>query len=176
MTRVLMVCLGNICRSPTAEAVFARMLEDEGLADRVEVASAGTGAWHVGNPPDERSAAAAARRGITLRGTAQQVRHQDFQDYDLLVAMDASNRRDLLRLAGDDQDARAKVVLLRELDPEADETDVPDPYWTGGPARRPSGRLRHPEDGGPTGFDDVLDVVESGCRGLLTELRARGLA
>jgi protein-tyrosine phosphatase len=159
--RILMVCLGNICRSPTAEAVMVGLLEEEELADRVEVASAGTGSWHVGNPPDERSAAAALRRGITLRGTAQQVRDADFADYDLLVAMDASNHADLLRLAGDDEALRDKVVLLRELDPDAvaaRDTDVPDPYY-----------------GGPNGFDTVLDVVESGCRGLLAELRARGL-
>lgn len=134
------------------------LLEREGLGDVVEVASAGTGGWHVGDPPDARSAAAAARRGITLRGTAQQVRPTDFEDYDLFVAMDASNRRDLLALAGEHRD---KVVLLRELDPEAvavGDTDVPDPYY-----------------GGPHGFDTVLDVVEAGCAGLLRELRERGL-
>nr|WP_154733282.1 MULTISPECIES: low molecular weight protein-tyrosine-phosphatase [Solirubrobacterales] len=159
--RILMVCLGNICRSPTAEAVMVALLEREGLADRVEVASAGTGDWHVGDPPDARSTAAAARRGVHLRGAAQQVTRRDFADHDLLVAMDASNRRDLLALAGDDAAARDRVVLLRELDPAAvaaGDTDVPDPYY-----------------GGPDGFDVVLDVVEAGCVGLLAELRARGL-
>lgn len=161
MTRILMVCLGNICRSPTAEAVMVGLLEEEGLADRVEVASAGTGSWHVGHPPDERSAAAALRRGVTLRGTARQVRDADFAEFDLLVAMDASNHADLLRLAGDDEELRDRVVLLRALDPDAvaaGDTDVPDPYY-----------------GGPDGFDTVLDVVEAGCRALLVEMRARGL-
>jgi len=159
--RILMVCLGNICRSPTAEAVMIRLLEAEGLADRIEVASAGTGSWHVGEPPDARSAAAARGRGVQLHGHAQQVTGADFARYDLLVAMDASNRRALLALAPDAQ-AREKVVLLRELDPEAlaaRDTDVPDPYY-----------------GGTDGFDIVLDVVEAGCRGLLERLRADGLA
>jgi protein-tyrosine phosphatase len=158
--RILMVCLGNICRSPTAEAVMVRLLEDEGLADVVEVASAGTGNWHVGDPPDARSAAAARGRGIILRGRAQQVTSADFARYDLLVAMDASNRRNLLALAPDVA-AREKIVLLRELDADAmaaGDTDVPDPYY-----------------GGERGFDVVLDVVEAGCRGLLARLRADGL-
>lgn len=158
--RILMVCLGNICRSPTAEAVMVRLLEDEGLADRVEVASAGTGGWHVGEPPDARSTAAARGRGVRLRGRAQQVTPADFHAYDLLVAMDASNRRNLLALAPHPQ-AREKVVLLREHDPDAlaaRDTDVPDPYY-----------------GGADGFDIVLDVVEAGCRGLLARLRADGL-
>jgi len=158
--RVLMVCMGNICRSPTAEAVMVRLLQDTGLDGHVEVDSAGTGGWHVGDPPDARSTAAAARRGIHLRGRAQQVRTSDFHAYDLLVAMDASNHRDLLR-AAPDEDTREKVLLLRELDPAslaAGDTDVPDPYY-----------------GGPDGFDIVLDVVEAGCRGLLARMRADGL-
>lgn len=139
---------------------MVRLLEEEGLADVVEVDGAGTGSWHVGEPPDRRSAAAAHARGITLRGAARQVTHADFERFDLLVAMDAANRRDLLALAPH-EDAREKVVLLRELDPAAaasGETDVPDPYH-----------------GGARGFEDVLDVVERGCRGLLDEMRSRGL-
>ncbi len=154
-----MVCMGNICRSPTAEAVMVRLLEEHGLGGRVEVASAGTGGWHAGEPPDARSTAAAARRGIHLRGQAQKVRVQDFDEYDLLVAMDGANRRDLLALAPSSE-ARAQVLLLRELDEESvasGDTDVPDPYY-----------------GGPDGFDIVLDVVERGCRGLLERLRTDG--
>ena len=155
-----MVCLGNICRSPTAEAVMVALLEEEGLSDRVEVDSAGTGGWHVGNPPDPRSTAAARERGIALRGCARQVTSTDFDAFDLLVAMDTANHRDLLGSAPDDA-AREKVVLLRALDRDAvaaGALDVPDPYY-----------------GGERGFDEVLDVVESGCRALLIEMRERRL-
>ena len=153
--RILFVCMGNICRSPTAEGVMRRLLEDEGLADRVEIESAGTGDWHVGNPPDERATVAARRRGITLAGAAQQVRPADFRRFDLLIAMDRSNLRELLALAPDEE-AAEKVRLLREFDPAASgELDVPDPYY-----------------GGDRGFETVLDMVEAACRGLLDELRA----
>ena len=147
--------MGNICRSPTAEGVMRRLLEDEGLADRVEIESAGTGDWHVGHPPDERATLAAGRRGITLAGAAQQVRPADFRRFDLLIAMDRSNLRELLALAPDEE-AAEKVRLLREFDPAASgELDVPDPYY-----------------GGDRGFETVLDMVEAACRGLLDELRA----
>jgi protein-tyrosine phosphatase len=144
--RILFVCLGNICRSPTAEGVMRHLLRERGLEDRVEVASAGTGGWHVGSPPDERSAAAAAARGITLEGGAQQVRPTDFERYDLLVAMDRDNLADLLAMAPDDR-ARAKVRLL------LGDADVPDPYY-----------------GGASGFDDVLDLVTEACERLVDEV------
>jgi protein-tyrosine phosphatase len=147
--RILFVCLGNICRSPTAEGVMRHLLLERDLEDEVEVDSAGTGGWHVGSPPDERSAAAAARRGITLGGAARRVQRRDFHDYDLLVAMDRSNLADLLDLAPDPE-ARAKVRLL------LDEADVPDPYY-----------------GGADGFDDVLDLVTEACERLLDEVAAR---
>ena len=146
MRRVLFVCMGNICRSPTAEGVMRHLLRERGLEDAIEVASAGTGGWHVGDPPDARSTEAARRRGILLEGAAQQVSRADFDRYDLLVAMDRSNLRDLLALAPDEE-ARAKVRLLLHDD------DVPDPYY-----------------GGPSGFDDVLDLVTGGCERLLDEL------
>ena len=151
--RLLFVCLGNICRSPTAEAVMRHVLREEGLEDAVEVDSAGTGSWHAGNPPDERSAAAALRRGITLDGAARQVAAGDFSSFDLLLAADASNRRALLDLAADEA-SRAKVRMIREFDPEAGgDLDVPDPYY-----------------GGARGFDDVLDIVERSCRALLDDI------
>jgi len=156
--RLLFVCLGNICRSPTAEAVMTRLVADAGLEREFELDSAGTGAWHVGCPPDERATQAAAARGITLRGAARQVTAADFEAFDLLVAMDAQNQRDLRALAPDAAGA-AKVRLLREFDPAsagAASLDVPDPYY-----------------GGPGGFDRVLDLVEAACAGLLAELRAR---
>ena len=157
MTRVLFVCLGNICRSPTAEGVFRRLVRDEGLDGRIEIDSAGTGDWHVGEPPDARATEAADARGIDLAGSARQFRPEDFRRFDLILAMDGENRRDLLRLAPDD-DARAKVRLFREFDPAADggDLDVPDPYF-----------------GGERGFEHVLDLVDAAARGLLDELRPR---
>jgi protein-tyrosine phosphatase len=147
--------MGNVCRSPTAEGVMRRLLEDEGLADRVEVESAGTGGWHAGEPPDERATLAARRRGITLSGAAQQVRPADFRRFDLLIAMDRANLRELLAIAPDEE-AAEKVRLLREFDPASSgDLDVPDPYY-----------------GGDRGFETVLDMVEAACRGLIDELRA----
>ena len=145
--RILFVCMGNICRSPTAEGVMRRLIEDEGLD--IEVDSAGTGGWHAGEPPDERATVAAQRRGVTLEGAARQVKESDFRRFDLLVAMDRGNLRDLLDLAPDEE-AREKVRLL------VPDADVPDPYY-----------------GGDRGFETVLDMDESACRELLDELRER---
>ncbi|MDP9133887.1 MAG: low molecular weight phosphotyrosine protein phosphatase [Actinomycetota bacterium] len=157
--RLLFVCLGNICRSPTAEGVMRHLLVAEGLADAVEIESAGTGDWHVGHGPDQRSAGAAAGRGIELAGEARQVVAADFETFDLILAMDRSNHDDLLLLAPDDA-ARERVRLLREYDAEAvaaGELEVPDPYY-----------------GGADGFEDVLDVVTRACQGLLdAEVRPR---
>jgi protein-tyrosine phosphatase len=158
--RVLFVCLGNICRSPTAEGVMRELVSREGLEGAIVVESAGTGAWHVGSPPDARAAEAARARGVELSGTARQVRTQDFEDFDYLVAMDAENLRALRSLAhGEDQ--RAKVRLLREFDPasaggaeDAGGLDVPDPYY-----------------GGADGFDEVFELVRAACAGLLEQLR-----
>lgn len=156
MTRILFVCLGNICRSPTAEAVMTRLVREAGLEGEVELASAGTGAWHVGNAPDARATAAARARGFEMQSVAQEVEAGDFDQFDLLIAMDADNARNLRRLAPDAQ-AAAKVRLLREFDPAsagAPDLDVPDPYY-----------------GGADGFGHVLDLVEAACAGLLDELR-----
>jgi protein-tyrosine phosphatase len=156
--RVLFVCLGNICRSPTAEGVMRKLVREAGLEDRIEIDSAGTGGWHIGASPDERSTAAARARGIALSGAARSVTGADFDDWDLLVAMDRDNERELLYRAPDDE-ARAKVRLLRSFDPESvarGELEVPDPYY-----------------GGDRGFEDVLDIFDAGCRGLLEELRAQ---
>jgi protein-tyrosine phosphatase len=154
-TRLLFVCLGNICRSPTAEGVMRALVEREGLAERIELESAGTGAWHVGNPPDARATAAARARGVTLEGRARQVRLEDFEDFDLLLAMDRENLEELRRLApGDEQ--REKVRLLREFDPAgaAGDLDVPDPYY-----------------GAAGGFDEVFELVQAACEGLLEHVR-----
>ncbi len=155
-TRLLFVCLGNICRSPTAEGVMRMLVEREGLQSAIHVESAGTGGWHVGSPPDARAAEAARARGVALDGTARQVRAQDFDDFDLLVAMDGENLRALRSLAPGEQE-RAKVRLLREFDPAsagAGDLDVPDPYY-----------------GGAGGFDEVFELVQAACEGLLEQIR-----
>ena len=148
--RILFVCLGNICRSPTAEATMRKLVAEAGLDHEIEVDSAGTGSWHLGDAPDSRSTEAAARRGIFLDGAARLVDDSDFDANDILVAMDRANRDELLALAPSEE-ARAKVRLLL-ADPER---DVPDPYY-----------------GGADGFDTVLDVVGEGCRALLEEIQA----
>jgi protein-tyrosine phosphatase len=156
-TRVLFVCLGNICRSPTAEGVMRSLVEREGLRDSIQLESAGTGAWHVGSAPDERATAAALARGVELEGRARQVRAEDFEDFDLLLAMDGENLRELRRLApGEEQ--RAKVRLLREFDEASTgaDLDVPDPYY-----------------GGAGGFDEVFELVRAACEGLLEQIRPR---
>jgi protein-tyrosine phosphatase len=159
--RILFVCMGNICRSPTAEGVMRGLLRAQGLEEAVEVQSAGTGGWHAGSAPDERAVAVARSRDIVVEGEARQVTAEDFERFDLLLAMDRENERELLARAPDEQ-ARAKVRLLREFDPAsvaAGDLDVPDPYY-----------------GGPHGFDRVLDQVQAACRGLLDEVRAAGAA
>jgi protein-tyrosine phosphatase len=157
--RLLFVCMGNICRSPTGEAVMRALLAREGLADRVTVDSAGTIGYHAGHAPDRRATAAARLRGILMEGAARQVVVEDFDRYDLLLAADAENVADLRALAPDDA-AAAKVRRLREFDraaAAAGDLDVPDPYY-----------------GGARGFDDVLDQVQAACDGLLEHLRSEG--
>jgi len=132
------------------------LVREAGLEDAIEIESAGIGDWHVGHPPDRRAAEVARRRGVTLEGSARQVRPGDFDDFDLLLAMDRDNLRELRALAPD-AEAAEKVRLLREFDPAsagAPDLDVPDPYY-----------------GGAQGFETVLDQVEAACRGLLDTLR-----
>jgi protein-tyrosine phosphatase len=148
--RILFVCLGNICRSPTAEAVMRGLIAERGLEDEIEVDSAGTGSYHIGYPPDERSVEAAAERGVEVSGEARKVAYGDFSDFDLLVAMDRSNRDNLLALAQTEEDRR-KVRLLRSY---ADgDLDVPDPYY-----------------GGEDGFDEVFGIIERSCAAMLEEV------
>ena len=156
--RVCFVCSGNICRSPTAEAVFRRQLAEAGLAGEVEVDSAGTGDWHVGEAADRRSVAALRSRGYPAwLHEAKQFGPADFAGRDLVVALDSGHERELLALAPTPAD-RAKVRMLRGYDPAAAADpagpDVPDPYY-----------------GGEHGFEHVLDLVEAACRGLLPEVR-----
>lgn len=157
--RLLFVCLGNICRSPTAEGVMRQLVREEGLEDSIELDSAGTGGWHVGSPPDARAVAAARARGIILDGSARKVSRDDFDDFDLVLAMDRSNLRELRQLARFEE-GRSKIRLLREFDPASapdEDQEVPDPYY-----------------GAPGGFDEVLDLVQAACRGLLAHIRAGG--
>ena len=157
--RVLMVCMGNICRSPTAEAVLRQRLEQAGLADQVEVDSAGTHAHHVGSPPDERSQEVGRRRGYNLDHLrARKVAPLDYERFDLLLAMDWDNLALLEERCPQDQ--RRKLRRLTEFipgnHPLAGSVVVPDPYY-----------------GGREGFDHVLDLVEAACDGLMEHLRMR---
>ncbi|MGS0892494.1 low molecular weight protein-tyrosine-phosphatase [Burkholderia stagnalis] len=156
MTRfaICFVCLGNICRSPTAEGVMRHQVDAAGLAGGIEIDSAGTGDWHVGEPPDTRAQAAARARGYDLSALrARQVSAADFERFDLLLAMDEANFAELRRRCPPRH--RDKVRLLMEFAPGA-ETEVADPYF-----------------GGAQGFEQVLDQVERACEGLLETLRAR---
>ena len=155
--RILFVCLGNICRSPTAEGVMRHRLREAGLGEDVDVESAGTGGWHIGHPPDERATASAAARGIALDSRAQRFESSHFDDFDLIVAMDRQNLADIRSLAPH-ADAEGRIQLLREFDPlavESGDLEVPDPYY-----------------GGEDGFEEVLDMVERACAGLIGEIEA----
>ncbi len=151
--RVLFVCLGNICRSPTGEALLKVVVTENGLGGSIDVDSAGTGAWHVGEAPDRRMTAAAARRGYRLEGRARQVEASELGEWDLVIAMDQQNLSDLQSLPGAGQ---AHIRLFSDFLPPGSPVDVPDPYY-----------------GGPEGFDRVLDLVEEGCANLLEELVMR---
>ena len=149
---VLFVCMGNICRSPTAEGVFRHMAEQAGVADRVEIDSAGTHAYHINEPPDRRAQAAAERRGISMSDIrARRVQADDFQRFDYIIAMD----RDNLALLTEWSDAEHQDKIRLFLDyASTQEDEVPDPYY-----------------GGASGFERVLDLVEDASRGLLATLR-----
>ena len=158
MIRICFVCLGNICRSPTAHGVMEHLVRERRLDDVIEVHSAGTGAWHVGARPDRRSEETARRRGFSLPGVAEHFTAADFDRFDRVLAMDRSNLESLRRLARHDGD-RSKLSLFRAFDPQATPHDdeVPDPYY-----------------GGPDGFELVFDMCERTCAVLLDDLlRAR---
>lgn len=152
--KILFVCMGNICRSPTAEAVFRKHLEDADLADKVAIDSAGTGDWHVGKPPDERACQASAKRGYKLETLrARQISRSDFQLFDLILAMDHDNLEHLRALLGTASGAELDLLLGRyHLGQDA----VPDPYY-----------------GGEEGFEEVLDLIEQASVRLLDEIRER---
>ncbi|MDX1592661.1 MAG: low molecular weight protein-tyrosine-phosphatase [Gammaproteobacteria bacterium] len=152
MTRILFVCMGNICRSPTAEGVFRKLLDEQGIGDEYHVDSAGTHAYHVGEPPDSRAQQAAMRRGIDLSDQrARQVEVGDFAAFDRILAMDGENLAMLeARCPGEH---RHKLARLLDYAPDCGRRDVPDPYYGGG-----------------RGFEEVLDLVTAAGRGLLAQL------
>lgn len=155
--KVLFVCLGNICRSPTAEGVFRHLVEAEGLDDVIGTDSAGTSDWHIGAPPDRRAQAAAKRRGIDLSDLqGRQVTAGDFDEFDYVLAMDQRNHAALSSLAPNGRADRLHMFL--SFAPGIADMEVPDPYY-----------------GGDTGFDDVLDMIEAASRGLLDHILATDL-
>ncbi len=151
--KLLFVCLGNICRSPAAEGVMRRMIDEAGLGDVILIDSAGTAGWHHGKRADQRMLAAATARGFDLTSFARQVQNVDLEQFDLVLVMDRSNHQDLRAF---DRESRHghKVRLFCEFCSRHQETEVPDPYY-----------------GGPEGFDKVLDLLEDGCAGVLTHVR-----
>ncbi|MCB2153290.1 low molecular weight phosphotyrosine protein phosphatase [bacterium] len=154
--RVLFVCMGNICRSPAGEGIFKSLVEERGLEGRIEVDSAGTIAYHVGESPDRRMQAAANRRGYQLDSRGRHFQPPDFETFDLIIAMDRNNLRDILK-----QDPKKqyhdKVRLLSDFHSRADQKDVPDPYY-----------------GGEAGFELVLDLIEEACEGILEHMLQEG--
>jgi protein-tyrosine phosphatase len=154
ITRILFVCLGNICRSPAAEAMLQMLVDRNGLSNRVVIDSAGTYGGHSGERSDSRMRSAAAQRGIEMTHRARQVREEDFERFDMLIAMDDNNYESLFRLAPD-RDAQQKIYRFREfLRHNPDWSYIPDPYYEG-----------------HEGFELVLDLLEDGCSTLLDQLR-----
>ena len=153
---VLFVCTGNICRSPSAEGVFRELIAREKLVDHIDVASAGTHGWHVGNPPDPRSIEAALRRGVDIRAQrSRQFKASDYDSNDYVLAMDEENMRFLKPTFS--ADARAHLAKFLTFAPHLGEEDVPDPYYGEG-----------------NGFETVLDMIEAASEGLLADIRASG--
>ena len=153
MVSVLFVCMGNICRSPTAQGVFARHVEDQGLADFIVIDSAGTHAYHIGEPPDARASAAAMNRGIDLSSQqARRVSPDDFERFDYVLAMDNDNYEILATNCPSGYESRLRLFL--EFAPDLEAREVPDPYY-----------------GGTSGFERVLDMIEQASAGLLADIR-----
>ena len=152
--RILFVCLGNICRSPTAEAIFRGVVEKAHLTDQFVIDSAGTGSWHEGEPPDDRMRAAGARAGYTLSGRARQVQLSDHHQFDHIFAMDRQNLSNLRNNAP--SNAAADLHLFRDFDPEGQGLDTPDPYY-----------------GGVAGFDEVVEIVARTSVAILNHLTTK---
>lgn len=153
VSRILFVCLGNICRSPAAEGVMQFMVEEAGLSAEIRIDSAGTEGWHHGKLPDARMREAAKNRGYMLQSRARQVRREDLETFDLILAMDADNLRNLRALDPAGRH-RGKIRAFCEFCTTHTEQEVPDPYY-----------------GGPEGFEKVLDMLEDGCTNMLRQIR-----
>ncbi len=152
MKKVLFVCLGNICRSPTAQGVFQKIIDDNGLNDRLMVDSCGTGAWHIGNPPDDRTISAAAARGYDLSHLrARKLCAADFETFDYILAMDTRNLADVIKNTPDNYPGR--IQLLLDYHEDDNILEVPDPYYGNG-----------------EGFERVFTLIESACQSLVKEL------
>jgi protein-tyrosine phosphatase len=157
--RVLFVCMGNICRSPTAQGVFRKLVEEAGLLDRIEIDSAGTHAYHVGEPPDRRAQETAMRRGIALSDLrARRVEPEDFERFDYLLVMDQDNYHHMSALCPEGCGMERRLMLLMDFAPDMRMREVPDPYY-----------------GGAGGFETVFDMVEAAAEGLLEDIRRRHL-
>lgn len=157
MTKVLFVCMGNICRSPSAEGVFRQLVGEAGLSDYVRIDSAGTHAFHVGEAPDARAQAAARKRGYDIsHREARQITQDDFREFDLILAMDWDNLAALQQQCP--KQYQHKLMLLMRFANEYEEATVPDPYY-----------------GGPEGFGKVLDYIEDACQGVLELVRKRAM-
>lgn len=157
-TRLLFVCLGNICRSPSAENIMNHLIKQQQLTDRIVCDSAGTSSYHIGSEPNPRMAAAAQKKGITLEGSARQFTKADFQNFDVILAMDRSNYQDILSVADADSEAlgaQQKVKLMCDFCRNHDDREVPDPYY-----------------GGEAGFDYVIELLTDACGGLLEAVEA----
>lgn len=153
MVKVLFVCMGNICRSPTAEGVFRHLVNNINAADDILIDSAGTHAYHVGEPPDSRSLSTAKTRNIDMsQQRARKVHVNDFEEFDYILAMDADNHAELMRICP--ENLQHKVELFLNYSNRFNETEVPDPYY-----------------GGASGFDHVFDLVEDASEGLLKKIR-----
>lgn len=151
-TKILFVCMGNICRSPAAECLFQHFVNERGDANRILIDSAGTISYHAGNPPDSRMSEAAANRGYKLLGRARQVTRHDLDEFDLILAMDRDNLSSLQSLA---TSPKGRVVLFSDFLDDQWPQDVPDPYY-----------------GGRRGFEDVLDMIEAACPAILAECQS----
>lgn len=153
-TRILFVCLGNICRSPLAESIFRHLARERGVEHLFEIDSAGTSGYHEGAPPDRRSVATARARGVEVTGRSRPILSDDLHSWDYVIVMDAENRAHVDEMVAATGGV-ARVHRLREWDPDAGDGDVPDPYY-----------------GGARGFEDVHDIVERSCAALLDHLLA----